>query len=289
MRYEDSVGQLPYESVLEKQSFSQITMVKRILFLFVFVGQISLAKAGIFVLNGLTHLYKVENGQVIKGKVQVQNTASHPQDVKIYLQDHSYFADGRTLYTAPLTNARSNTGWVKLNTNLITLKDKEKIDIFYEITVPQNVADVGTYWSVLMIEPTETIEPAKQAGVTIVSTMRYAIQLITNLQPEKANTELMFESVDVAKNGTKRAVKLAVANKGKLYTRPVAGIEIFDRKTGLKAGAFKSDPMGLLPNTSKLFTIDISSLSPGNYTAAILLFDENDNAFAMNIELDIKE
>ncbi|TDB59536.1 hypothetical protein [Arundinibacter roseus] len=264
-------------------------MSKRILFLFFLAVPVLSAKAGIFVLNGLTHLYKVENGQVLKGKVQIQNTADHPQDVKIYLQDLSYFADGRTLYIDPQTNEKSNAGWVKLNTNLITLKGKEKLDIFYEITVPQNVTDIGTYWSVLIIEPTQIIESAKQTGVTITNTMRYAIQLITNVQPEKAKTDLNFERVDIEINGTNREVKLAVANKGTLYTRPVAGIEIFDRITGSKVGSFQSGPMGLLPSTSKMFTIDISAVNPGNYSAVLLLSDQNDNAFAMNIDLELKE
>lgn len=79
------------------------------------------------VLNGLTHNYKVENGQIYKGKIAIENTGIASQNVKIYLQDFSYKSDGSMNYTAPLTNIKTNADWIKLNTNLITLRGKEKL------------------------------------------------------------------------------------------------------------------------------------------------------------------
>jgi uncharacterized protein YpbB len=86
------------------------------------------------VLNGLTHFYKVENGQVYKGKVTLQNTGNTVQNVKIFLQDFSYHSDGTTYYTAPHTNEKSNTDWIKLNTNLVSLKAKEKQRYILKLT-----------------------------------------------------------------------------------------------------------------------------------------------------------
>lgn len=53
-------------------------------------------------------------------------------------------------------------------------------------------------------------------------------------------------------------------------------------------GNFSSLPMGLLPDTSKTFYIDISKLPPDKYNAAIIATDEDENAFALNVELEIK-
>jgi hypothetical protein len=39
------------------------------------------------------------------------------------------------------------------------LKGKEKTEIFYEITVPDQALDPGSYWSVIIVEPVEDINP----------------------------------------------------------------------------------------------------------------------------------
>lgn len=134
-------------------------MIKRVLFLMFLMLQLSFLHAGIVVLNGLTHNYKVENGKVYKGKIAIENTGSKPQNVKIFLQDFAYLADGSISYTSIRTNNRTNGDWIKLNTNLITLKGKEKTEVFYEISVPDQSVNPGSYWSVIIVEPVEDINP----------------------------------------------------------------------------------------------------------------------------------
>ncbi len=251
--------------------------------------QFSFLHAGIVILNGLTHSYKIENGKVYKGKISVENTSNNPQSVKLFLQDFSYHADGTIHYTSLHTNKRTNGEWIKLNTNLITLKGKEKTDVFYEITVPNQTIDPGSYWSVIIVEPVEDIKPSdNKAGVNITSVVRYAIQVITDFETEKAKPDLKFESVKVEKQEGKQTVKIAIANNGNLYCKPTAAIEIYNRKTGEKIGTYSSLTMGLLPDTSKTFYIDISKISPDKYRAAIIATDEEENAFALNVELEVK-
>ncbi|MDR4951393.1 DUF3324 domain-containing protein [Chryseobacterium sp. ES2] len=264
-------------------------MIKRILLLITLILQFSFLHAGIVILNGLTHSYKIENGKVYKGKVAIENTSSTPQSVKLFLQDYTYHADGTINYTALRTNTRSNGEWLKLNTNLVTLKGKEKTEIFYEITVPNQAMDPGSYWSVIIVEPVEEIKPSdNKPGVNITSVIRYAIQVITDFETEKAKPDLKFESVKVEKMEGKKTAKVAIANTGNLYCKPTASIEVYNRKTGEKVGTYSSLTMGLLPGTSKTFYIDISKLPPAQYKAAIIATDEEENAFALNVELEVK-
>ncbi|MCA6069230.1 DUF3324 domain-containing protein [Chryseobacterium sp. RG1] len=264
-------------------------MIKRILFSLAFILQFASLQAGIVVLNGLTHMYKVENGQMYKGKVTLQNTGNAPQNVKIFLQDFSYKADGTTYYTAPHTNEQSNTSWIKLNTNLVTLNAKETTDVSFEITVPDKAIQSGSYWSVIIVEPVEDIKPSNTTtGVNITSIVRYAIQVITNYNTENVKPSLKFESVKVEKAGKQKSVKIGIANNGNVYCKPVANLEIYNRRTGEKVGTFSSLQMGLLPNTSKSFDIDISKILPDKYNAVIIATDEDENAFALNVELEVK-
>ncbi len=255
----------------------------------ILILQFSFLRAGIVILNGLTHSYKIENGKIYKGKVAIENTGSNPQSVKIFLQDYTYHADGTINYTALRTNKRSNGEWLKLNTNLVTLKGKEKTEIFYEITIPNQAMDPGSYWSVIIVEPVEDIKPSdSKPGVSITSIIRYAIQVITDFETEKAKPDLKFESIKVEKQEGKQTAKIAIANNGNLYCKPTASIEIYNRKTGEKVGTYSSLTMGLLPNTSKTFYIDISKVPPDKYKAAIIAADEEENAFALNVELEVK-
>lgn len=264
-------------------------MIKRFLFFIAFILHFGFLHASIVVLNGLTHTYKVENGKVYKGKVEIENTDNAPQDVKIFLQDYGYKADGTVLYTNPGTNDRTNTGWIKFNTNLISLKAKEKKEVYYEITVPNHVAQAGSYWSVIIVEPVENIKPTQdKLGVNITSIVRYAIQVITDYDSEKAKPVLKFEDVKIEKQASSQVLKIAVTNNGELYCKPTTTIEIYNRKGGQKIGTFSSEPMGLLPNTSKSFFIDISKVPPNQYNAVIIATDEDENAFALNVELDVK-
>ncbi|TDX90844.1 uncharacterized protein DUF3324 [Chryseobacterium daecheongense] len=263
-------------------------MIKRILFLVTLFLHIGFLHASIVILNGLTHSYKVEGGKTYKGKISMENTDSTPQNVKIYLQDFSYKADGSISYSAPKTNEKTNADWIKLTTNLLTLQAKEKTELYYEITVPDTIAQVGSYWSVIIIEPVENIQPDKKEGITITSIIRYAVQIITDYNSESAKPDLKFESVRIDKEDGKQILKIAIANKGNLYCKPTATVEVYHRKNGQKAGVFSSQAMGLLPSTSKLFYIDISKLPPDQYNAAIIATDEDENAFALNVELEVK-
>ncbi len=264
-------------------------MMKRIFLLILMMLQFSFLYAGIVVLNGLTHAYKVENGKVYKGKVEIENTGTKPQSVKLFLQDFTYHADGSINYTTVRTNSRTNGDWIKLNTNLITLKGKEKTEVFYEITVPNQSVDPGSYWSVIIVEPVDDIKPSDdKVGVNITSVVRYAIQIITDYATEKAKPDLKFESVKIEKEEGKQIAKIAIANSGNLYCKPTAAIEIYNRKTGERIGSYSSIAMGLLPQTSKSFYIDISKVPADHYKAVIIATDEDENAFALNVELEVK-
>jgi uncharacterized protein (DUF2147 family) len=264
-------------------------MIKSILVLLIFFLQFCFLKAGIVIINGLSHSYKIENGKVYKGKIEIENTGNQSQSVKLFLQDYSYRSDGTINYSAPKTNSRTNADWIKMNTDLVILKAKEKTEVYYEITVPNNVSEPGTYWSVIMVEPVEEIKPNdKKEGINITSIIRYAIQVITDLDSEKAKPDLKFEGVKIEKEEGKQILKVAIANKGDLYCKPTVDVEVYNKRTGEKIGNFSSKASGLLPKTSKYYHIDISKISPDKYNAVLIATDEEENAFALNVELEIK-
>jgi len=263
-------------------------MSKKLLFVLLLVIQGNLLKAGIVISNGLTHHYKVENNQVYKGKISLENNGREAQTVKLFLQDLKYEANGTIHYLELKPGAlRSNADWIKFSTNLLTLKAGEKTDFLYEIQVPSNTTLPGSYWSVIIVEPVKPINPSEK-GVSIHSVVRYAIQIISDLRTDNAHTDLKFENVKISSEGNKRILKLAISNTGELFCKPLASIDIYDKKNGQKLGTFTSTAMGLLPNNSKTFSIDITQAPTGLFNTIIMAMDENENTFALKAEQDIK-
>ena len=274
----------------ERQSkFKKNTQMKKYIILVLSIAfQFHLVQAGIVVHNGLSHFFQVENGKNYKGKIVLENTGKETSQVKIYLQDVSYRADGTINYDAPSTEKkRSNAGWMQLSTNLLTLKPGEKTDFLYEMNVPDQLAAKGSYWSVFIVEPVKDIKPNDKAGVSITSVIRYAILVVADIYSESAKVDLRFENVKIVKEDNNRILKVAIANTGELFCKPVAFIDIYDKKTGQKKGRFTDTAMGLLPDNSKYFSINIESLSPGLYNAVLMAIDENDNTFALKTDLEI--
>lgn len=264
-------------------------MIRPILLLLLSFFPFYFAEAGIVVLNGLSHTYKVENGKVYQGKIAIENNGRQSQNVKLFLQDFSYQADGTLSYLPPHSNIKSNAEWIRMNTNLITLKAKEKTEVYYEITVPDHLSEPGSYWSVIMVEPVEDPKPADGSqGISITSVIRYAIQVITDFHAEKARPDLKFEGIKIEKENGRQFLNIAVANKGNLYCKPTVTIEIYHTSDGRKTGTFSGQAMGILPQTSKSFPIDIGKMPPARYSAVLMATDEDENAFAITTELEIK-
>lgn len=267
-----------------------MNMIKHLLLLPIFFFQFSFLQAGIVILNGLSHLHKVENGKAYRGKIAIENNGKQSQNIKIFLQDFTYQSDGTIHYSAPDTHARTNAGWIRMNTNLVSLKGQEKTEIFYEITVPDQVSGPGSYWSVIMVEPVEEIKPDENRhGVSITSVIRYAIQVITDINSEKAKPELKFEGMKLEKENGKSFLNIALANIGNLYCKPTVTLEIYNKTSGQKTGTFSSQAMGLLPQTSKSFPVDLEKAPAAKYNAVLIATDEDENAFALNVELEIKD
>lgn len=258
------------------------------IFVFIFLGINSFA--AIAVQNGLTHQYKVENGKVYKGKIVIQNMADLAQNVKFYVQDQSYHFNGSTHYADPSVSAkRSNAAWIKLSTNFIVLGKKEKMEVPFEIFVPDSLQDAGSYWSVIMVEPVEDIKPNQKPGFNIVSVVRYAIQIITDFKSDELNPQLKFENVSINKqDSVQQVLTVAISNQGKVFCMPTTIIELYKKSNGEKVGVFSSSKIGILPDNSKSVNINMGNIAPGDYTAVIISTDENENAFALKAALTIK-
>lgn len=260
----------------------------RYIFTFILFFIYTHTQGNIIVLNGLTHSFKTEKSKIYSGKIELQNTGNTQKSVKLFLQDLSYNYDGSILYSEPNNSQYSNANWIKLSTNLVNIKPKEKAEVIFEISVPHDVELQGTYWSTIIAEPVEDLNPSTSSGVRVTSVVRYAVQILTDYQTDNLTSEIKFEKIELVKDSSSNILKVALSNQGRIYCKSTASIEIYNSITGEKINKFFSQDLGLLPGNSKTFSIIIpSSVPSGKYKAVLFATDTNDNTFAMNVELNI--
>ncbi|MFM9945399.1 MAG: hypothetical protein ACKVQB_09235 [Bacteroidia bacterium] len=248
----------------------------------------SSAFATIIILNGLSHKFKIQGGELYKGVIEVSNTESVAQTVKLYQTDYTFSSNGSADYGAPGLLKRSNAKWIELGENMFTLGPLEKRVINFQILVPKNDSLNGSYWSVIMVEglqPPDTTKPTGQFNIKTVT--RYGVQIITTAGTD-GKRELIFNSNNVVKKEEKRLLVVDIENTGEFMFETLLVCELYDEagKTTKLTTAYRKK---LYPNTSALFEIDITSMPIGKYNALLLADCEDDEAFGMQAQVEIKD
>lgn len=263
--------------------------MKRLLFLvFAKVIFFSSASATIIILNGLSHKFKVQNGEIYKGVIEVSNTENTPQAVKLYQTDYTFSSNGSADYGTPGLLKRSNAKWIEMGENMFTLGPLEKRVINFQITVPTDDSLYGTFWSVIMVEGLQPPDTTKQTGQFNIKTVtRYGIQIITNKGTE-GKRELIFNSNKIEKKEGKRLIVADIGNTGDYMLETLLVCELYDN-AGQTTKVTTTFRKKLYPNTSALFEIDISTMPKGKYNALLLADCEDDEAFGMQTQFEIKD
>jgi hypothetical protein len=256
--------------------------------LFVFyLSVLTQLSAGIVVLNGLSHVYTLTQGERRKGKIEIQNSSAQPQAVKVYLSDYSFNHNGESFYTEPGTHPRSNARWLQVSPMNLVLQGKEKTEIYFEVTIPATDSIQGSFWCTLMIEEDQQLE-AKPAGLVGINTvMRYAIQIVTNIG-ESGRRELAFLQADLYNQDEKRLLQIDLENTGERFILANVTAELFDSE-GKSTGIIESEKRKTYPGTSARFTLDLTSIPSGTFKAVVLADCGDDDVFGTNLTLELKD
>jgi len=244
------------------------------------------AFCSIVISNGLTHIHKVEAGQVVRGFVEIQNAGFQNRAIRVYQKDYSFTHDGAVFYDNPNTNERSNANWIDFSPGYLELEPQQKSVINYEITIPEGQDLLGSYWSVLMVEGIETTVPElPQSGLSVSTIMRYAIQIATNIGDSGENNlefiEAKLEKIDGQKVGS-----IALINSGERLLIPEVSIELFD-KEGQSVGVVKTAKKKIYPGTSARFFLALADIPKGDYEAVVLADCTETDVFGLNLSLSL--
>jgi hypothetical protein len=245
-----------------------------------------ICNASIIVLNGLTHENQGQPGESYRGTIQIQNTAEKGKSVRVYLRDYWFSYTGESRHDPAGTLERSNTGWINFNPELLNLAPNEMAIIDYEVMIPVNDSLKGTYWSVIMVEGIVPPDTTKSAmGVKINTSIRYAIQIVTNIGTSGTN-DMQFLGLELTTENDNNILNVVIENIGERILKPELSLELFD-ESGNSAGIIKSDRRKTYPGTSIKITLNIEGIKPGNYTGVLVADCDEDHIFGTNLSLEI--
>lgn len=282
--------------------------MKKALYLFLlFVVLANTALAGVSVVGGLTREKALEPGAKLEGTIKLQNTGETTRQVNVYQTDYLFYADGSNLYGEPGSTARSNADWFTISPKRLTIPPGEAASVHYSGQVPEirelasintglELLDqpnlVGTYWSMVMVEPVpetdlEAVEgEAGKVKIGIQTKVRYGIQIITNIG-DTGVRRINFLDKRLANQEGKITLQLEIENVGERWLSPTVWVELYGDE-GMQVGRFEAGKKRIYPECSVRHEVDLSGVPKGNYKALVVVDNGDEYVFGAKYDLGIE-
>lgn len=245
------------------------------------------ANAGIEVLGSTLLKYTAQKGETYSTVIKIHNTGAKDQEVRIYQTDYLFNYKGSSFYDEPGSQKRSNAPWIQYSPKTIVLKGNETQNIQIEVAVPQNDSLRGTYWSLLMVEGVRPPNPNANGQLNINESVRYAVQIITNIG-NTGTGQLEFQNPGVVAEGDKQFFDFVLFNTGERLISPDVSMELFDTATGESVKVLKAPKNGMYPATSTKWRFSLEGIpTKKTYKAVIIADGSGDNVFGMEYTLEL--
>lgn len=257
----------------------------------VLAGPRARAEANIVVVGDLAQRMILLPGGSLEGSIILRNTGDQPGEVKLYQTDYAYEAGGKRDYAEAGTLPRSNAGWITYTPHQTVIGPCETCTVYYTIHVPQDTALIGSYWSLMMVEPfvPEVMSPSAEddkIAVAVRNVVRFGVLMLTNIgNTGKRDLRLTNEQL-VLDNGTK-IFKADLENCGERNLILQVWLEPFGAN-GVSLGRFPACKVGVLPGCTESYQFDLTPcLASGSYTALLIADNGDQYVFGKRVELQV--
>jgi hypothetical protein len=228
-------------------------------------------------------------GDTYTGLISIQNNGSKPQPVKAYKTDYKFNASGANKFNPPGTDPRSNASWISFSPTDLIIPPGGKAALSYTVDVPRSSSLNGSYWSMIMIEPVESVSenPANEKSQMQLKTrVRFGVQFVTDIG-QNIPVEIKILNKKLVYEKEKKILQLAIENTGKIWVRPDIWVELFNEK-GMKMGKFNGTAARIYPGCSVRSEIDLSNLPAGKYKTIAVIDCGGRNTFGGQYDMEIK-
>jgi hypothetical protein len=234
----------------------------------------ALAPASLFaqvsVQGSTVHEIDAAPGAVRTGTIAVSNFSPSPQVARIYLSDYIFFSDGTSRFDPPGSLRRSNSQWIQLSAQDLTIPAGATVPVSYTVRVPGGDTLTGSYWSLIMIEGVGAPATAGRTGVGLSTTYRYGVQVVTHL----ANTGQSRLTIKSGKLGPDEGrgpvLNLEIANTGERATKFDVTTELYDSEGTVRARLQQARGL-TYPGSSLMHRVELGKLPQGTYKAVVVI------------------
>lgn len=232
------------------------------------------AGAQIMVVGGSVQEREAAPGERYTGEIRLRNQGTEATPVRVYQTDYLFYADGTNLYPDPGSHARSNGGWMTVSPTDLVVPGGEEVGVTYQVTVPARSGLGGTYWSMIMVEPTEPISDAPEdpdrPAIGVRTVVRFGIQVATHVAGEAEHRLRLGDPRVTVQDDGGRHLRFELVNEGDVGYRPKVSVEMYDG-TGVLVATLEAQRGLIYPGTSALQRFDLSDLPGGSYEAVVVV------------------
>lgn len=250
--------------------------------IFIFVAMCGITE-GVMV-SDLSFKEDLKPGENRKIKLTLTNERNEPERVDLKQCDYGCNADGQHFFEAAGTLPRSNAKWISLSTNQIVLAPNEKTDIYLTLNTPNDSQLKGSYWSILLISPTEAISSQhSDDGFNLQVRIQYASHIVTNIGAGNAKLKIVkkgFKEMD-----GKKYLYVDVENTGDLFLNPKLNLKLYN-SLGKLYKAIEAPSERLYPGNSQRYFVNIEGVEKQKYTAFLMLDNGDNHLFGDTSKLD---
>lgn len=242
-------------------------------------------QASIILRSALTLEKEALPGERYSGVIEISNNADAPQHVHIFKTDFRSTATGESIYDAPAGGGRSNALWIDYSPEYLILPAKSTMTIPYTVQVPQLDSLAGSYWSVLMVEPEDEIDPLRSQNTLQLHTrIRYAVKVVTMLP--SGNRELTFLEYKLMQRQGESFLQVDALGSGTAHFKAFLTLQLFDA-AGQSAGSFTAPYQTLYPASARRFEIPLVRDLAGKYKALLTADCGEDALFGITFDLEM--
>jgi hypothetical protein len=250
------------------------------------------AAAQVLVTSSSVEEHQARPGEQWSGVIRLRNTTGTPQDVRVYLSDYAFQADGTTTYGQPGSSPRSSARWTTVSPSRVTVPANGEATVGYTVAVPAGAALTGTYWSMVMVEGISpegaeaAVARSARVRIGVRPTIRYGVQIATTMAGTgSAKAAFANPHAEPAAAGH-RTLAFDLANQGDLGFRPKVRLELFDA-AGSSVGRWEAARGLLYPGSSLRQAFDLGALPAGTYQALVVADAGGESVFGARYRLSL--
>lgn len=234
----------------------------------------------------LTRVFVVELGQTYRAEITVSNTGDAPTGLDVYQRDYLFFADGRNLYEEAGSVDRSNASWISVYRPVsVSLDPGQSIPVSFVVTIPEDPTLVGTYWSLIMVEPKPPPEVPSNGGIKLRQVIRYAIQIVTHVG-DTGEMSVRVVNANLVSIEMGAVLRIDLENIGERWVRPETWADVYDDQ-GAHVGRFESTRQRIYPGCSVRYSIEMPGMSSGEYQALVVFDNGDDHVWGAQYTLEL--